>query len=82
MCRLEIIDVFVSHYFIHTNISKSYQFKLSDFPFCCYFDWVNVVACACALARSLVRASMAKLNKYSFTSSSPHKIAITRTNHG
>lgn len=48
MCRLEIIIVFVSHYFRYTNISKSYQFELSDFLFCCYIDWINVIACAYA----------------------------------
>lgn len=49
MCRREIIinDVFVSHYFFaYKSISKLYQFELSDFLFCCYIDWVNVVACA------------------------------------
>lgn len=38
----KFVGVFFSHYLCIT-ISKSYQFKLSDFLFCCYFDWVNVV---------------------------------------
>lgn len=67
----KFVGVFFSHYLCIT-ISKSYQFKLSDFLFCCYFDWVNVVVNSERLHKHTLYTHAYKRTK-AYKRCSPHR---------